>query len=124
MVKGMLVFVGGGIGSVLRYMMSGWVYSIWGSGFPYGTLTVNILGSFIIGFFLTLAEDKFLVTPDIRVFIAIGVLGGFTTFSTFTYETMKLFRNGSFFIGGLNVLVSIIAALFAVWLGSITGKLI
>ena len=58
MIKGLLVFIGGGIGSDLRYTMSGWVYSIWGSNFPYGTLSVNIVGSFIISFFLSLCEDN------------------------------------------------------------------
>ncbi len=124
MLKTLFVFIGGGIGSVLRYLMSGWVYSLWGSNFPYGTLSVNIVGSFIIGFFLTLAEDKFLVTPDIRVFVAIGIVGGFTTFSTFSFETFKLLKNGSFLIGGLNIVVSITIGLIAVWLGSILAALI
>ncbi len=124
MLKTLFVFIGGGIGSVLRYLMSGWVYSIWGSNFPYGTLSVNIVGSFVIGFFLTLAEDKFLVTPDIRVFVAIGIVGGFTTFSTFTFETFKLLKNGSLLIGGLNIVVSMTLALIAVWFGSILAMLI
>lgn len=124
MIKGMLVFIGGGIGSVFRYMMSGWIYSAFGSNFPYGTLAVNVLGSFVIGFFLTLAEDRFLITSDMRIFVAIGIVGGFTTFSTFSYETFKLFKNGSFLFGGLNIAVSLTFALFALWIGSIMGKLI
>ena len=124
MVKGILVFIGGGIGSVLRYMMSGWVYAVWGSNFPYGTLAVNVSGSFVIGFFLTLAEDRFLITSDMRIFVAIGIVGGFSTFSTFSYETFKLLKNGSFLIGGLNIAVSLTFALFALWIGSIMGKLI
>ena len=124
MIKALLVFIGGGIGSVLRYLMSGWVYSLLGSNFPYGTLSVNIVGSFVIGFFLTLAEDKFLVTPDIRVFVAIGIVGGFTTFSTFSYETLKLLRSGSFLTGGLNIVLSITLALIAVWFGSIMATLV
>ena len=124
MIKGLLVFIGGGIGSVFRYMMSGWVYAAFGSNFPYGTLAVNVLGSFVIGFFLTLAEDRFLITSDMRIFVAIGIVGGFTTFSTFSYETFKLFKNGSFLIGGINIAVSLTFALFALWIGSIMGKLI
>ncbi len=124
MIKTVLVFIGGGIGSVFRYLMAGWVYSLLGSSFPYGTLFVNITGSFIIGFFLTLAEDKFLIAPDIRAFVAIGIVGGFTTFSTFSYETFKLLRSGSFFIGALNMMVSITLALIVVWVGSIVATLI
>lgn len=124
MIKTVLVFIGGGVGSVFRYLVSGWVYAVWGSNFPYGTLAVNLAGSFIIGFFLTLAEDKFLISPDIRVLVAIGFVGGFTTFSTFTYETMKLLRNGSFIIGGLNIVVSMTIGLIAVWFGSILAGLI
>ncbi len=124
MLKGVLVFIGGGVGSVLRYAMSGWVYSVMGSGFPYGTFAVNVLGSFVIGFFMTLAEDRFLISPDVRIFVAIGVIGGFTTFSTFTFETVKLLKAGSFFTGGLNIVTSVTVSLTAVWLGGVTGKLI
>lgn len=124
MIKTFVVFIGGGVGSVMRYLMSGWVYSIMGTGFPYGTFAVNIVGSLVIGFFLTIAEDRFLVSPDMRVFVAIGIIGGFTTFSTFTYETLGLFRDGSFFIGAANIVASISVALFAAWLGSLLGRLI
>jgi len=116
--------MGGGIGSVFRYLMSGWVYSLLGPGFPYGTFAVNIFGSFVIGLFLTIAEDRFLISPDMRAFVAIGIIGGFTTFSTFTYETMALLKDGSLLVGALNVIVSIMVALFAVWAGSLIGKLI
>ncbi len=119
-----VIFIGGGIGSVFRYLMSGWVYSFLGADFPYGTFSVNILGSFIIGFFLTLAEDRFLVSPELRAFLAIGILGGFTTFSTFTYETLGLFKEGSFFIGATNILASVAVALIAAWFGNLLGRLI
>ncbi len=124
MIKSLVVFIGGGIGSLLRYLMSGWVYSLMGAGFPYGTFAVNILGSLVIGFFLTVAEDRFLVSPDFRVFVAIGIIGGFTTFSTFTYETLGLFRDGSFLLGAANIVLSLTVALLAAWLGSLLGKLV
>jgi len=78
----------------------------------------------VIRIFLTIAEDRLLVSPDLRTFVAIGILGGFTTFSTFTYETLGLLSDGSFFLGAANVVLSILTALFAAWLGSMLGKLI
>jgi CrcB protein len=123
-IKSLVVFIGGGIGSLLRYLMSGWVYSLMGAGFPYGTFAVNILGSLVICFFLTVAEDSFLVSPDFRVFVAIGIIGGLTTFSTFTYETLGLFRDGSFLLGAANIVLSLTVALLAAWLGSLLGKLV
>ena len=124
MVRTLIVFVGGGIGSVLRYLVSGWVYSILGAGFPYGTFAVNVAGSFVIGLFLAVSSDRFLVAPELRAFVAIGILGGFTTFSTFTYETLELFKDGAYFTGGMNVLVSVATALTAAWLGNLLGKII
>lgn len=124
MIKTLVIFVGGGIGSVLRYLVSGWMYALLGADFPFGTFAVNIVGSLIIGFFLTIAEDRFLVSPDLRAFVAIGIVGGFTTFSTFTYETLGLFRDGSFFIGATNIIASITVALLAAWLGTLLGKLV
>jgi CrcB protein len=123
-IKTLVIFVGGGIGSVLRYLVSGWMYALLGADFPFGTFAVNIVGSLIIGFFLTIAEDRFLVSPDLRAFVAIGIVGGFTTFSTFTYETLGLFRDGSFFIGATNIIASITVALLAAWLGTLLGKLV
>lgn len=124
MIKTLIIFAGGGVGSVLRYFMSGWMYALFGSDFPYGTFAVNVIGSFVIALFLTAAEDRFLVSPEVRTFVAIGVLGGFTTFSTFTYETLGLFRDGSVLLGATNIFGSITVALFAAWLGILVGKLI
>ncbi len=124
MLKLFVIFAGGGIGSVLRYATSALMYSIFGTDFPYGTFAVNVIGSFVIGFFLTVAGERFLVSPETRAFVAIGILGGFTTFSTFTYETLGLFKDGSFFVGGTNIIASITVALFAAWLGNLIGRLI
>ncbi len=124
MIKAAIIFVGGGIGSVLRYAMSGWVYAIMGADFPYGTFAVNIIGSFVIAFFLTIADDRFLVSLNLKAFIAIGILGGFTTFSTFTYETLELFKNGSYITAATNIVGSIVVALLAAWLGNLVGKLV
>ncbi len=119
-----LVFLGGGIGATARYGLQGVVYKLTGTVFPYGTLVVNVLGSFIIGFLLTFFEERFIVNPSLRVFLTIGILGGFTTFSSFSYETMALLRDGSYLLGTANILGSIVMCLGATWVGMIIGKLL
>ena len=118
-----LVFLGGGLGATARYGLQGFVYNITGAGFPYGTLVVNVLGSFLIGLLMTVFEDRFMVNPSLRVFLTIGILGGFTTFSSFSFETMALFRDGSVGLGILNVASSVVMCLGATWLGIVVGKL-
>jgi CrcB protein len=120
----LVVFLGGGIGALLRYWLSGAVYRYTGSGFPFGTMAVNILGSFAIGLILMLTAERFAVSPTMRVFLSIGVLGGFTTFSTFSYEAIALFNEGSFGWMGLYVLVTMIGCLAAAWLGLAAAKLL
>lgn len=124
MYKGILVFIGGGIGSVFRYLLSGWVYKILGTDFPYGTFAVNVIGCFVIGLFLTMAEDRFLISPSFRIFFAVGLLGGFTTFSTFSFETVGLLKDGAIAFGLLNVAVSIVVGLTATWVGTLAGRII
>jgi fluoride exporter len=118
-----LVFVGGGIGATARYGLQGAVYRLTGAGFPYGTLAVNVVGSFLIGFLMTSFEERFMVNPSLRVFLTIGILGGFTTFSSFSYETMALLRDGSYGLGLVNVASSVVVCLGATWLGTLLGKL-
>lgn len=115
---------GGFIGSVCRYGLSGFVYKILGDRFPYGTLTVNFLGCFTIGLLMMLFEERWLVQPNVRLFLTVGILGGFTTFSTFSYETIEIFRGGNISFGLLNMFGSIILCLGATWAGSIAGKLL
>lgn len=119
-----LVFIGGGIGAVARYGLQGVVYRITGSGFPYGTLVVNILGCFVIGVLMTAFQERFAVNPSLRMFLTIGILGGFTTFSTFSYETMALVREGSYWFGLLNAGGSLVTCLAATWAGSVMGKIL
>jgi len=118
-----LVFLGGGIGATARYGLQGVVHKVTGAGFPYGTIVVNILGSLFIGFLMTSFEERFLVNPSLRTFLTIGILGGFTTFSSFSYETMALLRDGSYGLGLINVASSVAVCLGATWLGVIIGKL-
>jgi CrcB protein len=118
-----LVFVGGGIGATARYGLQGMVYRVTGADFPYGTLVVNVFGSFLIGFLMASFEERFLVNPSLRVFLTIGILGGFTTFSSFSFETMALLRDGSYGLGLLNIASSVVVCLGATWLGIVMSKL-
>lgn len=119
-----LVFLGGGIGAAARYGLQGLVYRFLPATFPYGTIAVNILGSFLIGFLMAFFEERFLVMPSLRVFLTIGVLGGFTTFSSFSYETVMLLRTGSYMLGGVNIVASVLTCLTATWIGMVLGKLV
>lgn len=120
-----LVGAGGFAGSVLRYLFSGYVQNVSGSvGFPYGTLAVNLAGCFVIGFLSHLADMRGIFTADARAFVFIGVLGGFTTFSTFGNETMNLLRDGENASALLNIGGHVLAGLFFVWLGRTIAYLI
>jgi CrcB protein len=119
-----VVFLGGGVGSALRYWLSGSVYRFVQPTFPYGTLVVNISGCFLIGFLMAVFEERFVVQPLLRLFLTLGILGGFTTFSTFSYETVELLREGSMLSGLLNVLFSLGGCLTATLLGNVLGRLL
>jgi fluoride exporter len=119
-----LVFVGGGIGAAARYWMQGFIYSETGTRFPYGTLAVNVIGCFLIGLLMSSMEERFLVYPSIRVLLTVGILGGFTTFSSFSFETMSLFRDGEVMYAFANAFGSLFLCLFFTWLGLQLGKLV
>lgn len=120
-----LVGVGGALGSISRYLLGAWVQSISRSiHFPYGTLAVNLIGCFGIGFLAQLAEGRGLFNSDSRVFVFIGVLGGFTTFSSFGNETINLARDGQMMSALTNVGANVALGLFAVWLGRTVSYLI
>ena len=120
----LLVFLGGGIGASARYWLQGFVYRFVSAGFPYGTLVVNVLGSFAIGVLMSSFEERFVVQPSLRIFLTIGILGGFTTFSSFSFETIALLRDGSYTLGLLNVTASVVTCLVATWIGMIIGKIL
>jgi CrcB protein len=116
--KALFVGVGGFIGSILRYWTSGWVQQLTGSAaFPFGTLAVNTLGCLVIGFLSQLAETRGVFTPETRALVFVGVLGGFTTFSTFSNESVNLLRGNEVFPALANITAHLLLGLGAVWLG-------
>jgi len=121
----LLVGAGGFIGSALRYLMSGYVQqSAQTLDFPYGTLAVNVIGCFVIGFLSQLAESRGLFTNESRLFVVTGMLGGFTTFSSFGNETLNLARDSQMMNAFANVGANLIIGLFAVWFGRTVAYLI
>ena len=123
MIKYLLIGTGGFIGSVLRYWTSVNAYKILGEKFPYGTFAVNVIGCLLIGFIAEISENRFLISSEVRTFLMIGFLGGYTTFSTFGYETFTLLQDKDYLTAGLNILLSVVVCLFAVWLGTLLAKL-
>ncbi|MBX3749813.1 MAG: fluoride efflux transporter CrcB [Opitutaceae bacterium] len=119
----LLIALGGALGSVGRFALSGFVAHHWGETFPWGTLIVNVLGSFVIGFFATLTspDGRMLVSSGGRQFFMTGVLGGFTTFASFSLQTLNLARDGEWWQAGGNVAASVGACLVAVWLGHLAA---
>jgi CrcB protein len=115
--------LGGGLGSVARYVASGWVARHFGETFPWGTLLVNVTGSFLIGLFavLTAPDGRWLVPAVGRQCFMIGVLGGYTTFSSFSLQTLNLAQGGEWGRAIVNVLLSMLGCLLAVWFGALLG---
>jgi CrcB protein len=110
----LLVGVGGLLGAVLRYLVGTWVQAAAGGGFPYGTLTVNAVGCFIIGLVAGLAEARQPLSTGGQAFLVVGLLGGFTTFSAFGIDTIRLFRDGDVLAGAFNVALQVAVGLSAV----------
>jgi len=123
MLKILVVGLGGFIGATLRYIISGWVYGIWSTGFPYGTLIVNVVGSFLLGFLMAYMQN-IVIHPNLKIFLTIGLLGAFTTFSTFSYETYALFEIGAVLKALLNIGINVTLGLILVYLGVVVGRII
>ena len=118
--------IGSALGGIARFWLSGVIARQFGETFPWGTLIVNVTGSFIIGFFATLTDPggRYLVPASFRQFFMIGICGGYTTFSSFSLQTLNLARGGEWLYAGANSLLSFVCCMVAVWLGHLTATLI
>jgi fluoride exporter len=117
---------GSALGGISRYGCSRWIATSFGETFPWGTMTVNVIGSFVIGFFATISgpDGRLIISPDIRIFVMVGFCGGYTTFSSFSLATLDLIRNRDFTEAGMNIVLSVVLCMTAVWLGYVGGALI
>ena len=119
-----LISAGAILGANARYWLGDWAARRWGAGFPYGTLLINLSGSFILGLFMTLALNRWMLDTRWRLLIAVGFLGAYTTFSTYTYESITLLLNGQWGSGLFNLLGSAVLGVLAVGLGITLGRLL
>jgi fluoride exporter len=117
MTKWLLIAAGGAFGSVMRYALQGWVQRAVNGSFPIGTLVVNMIGCLVIGFLTALFTGPVLIREEYRIGLTVGILGGFTTFSTFGLESFALMNAGQFGFAALNITLSCGLGLFAVWAG-------
>ncbi|MBI3187589.1 MAG: fluoride efflux transporter CrcB [Gammaproteobacteria bacterium] len=118
----LFVAAGGAVGSSLRYLLSSGIYAWYGRAFPWGTLAVNVLGSFAIGLLSILLVEKFNVAQEWRLAIVVGVLGGFTTFSAFSWDTLDLMQQGLTVKALVNVMANVLLCIVAAWLGAVWAK--
>ena len=119
-----MIAVCGGLGCLSRYFISGWVYGWLGKSFPYGTLAVNILGAFIIGFLMEFGLHSSLIPAGLRIGLTVGFMGGLTTFSTFSYETLRLLQDGEILFAGLNAAGSVVSCVLFAWVGIVLARTI
>jgi len=116
------IAAGGATGALMRYWMSNGIYALFGRGFPYGTLTVNVVGSLLMGFCYVFMIERMDVSVEWRAAIMIGLIGAFTTFSTFSIETLNLLESGEQMKAALNILLSVTLCILGCWLGMIVGR--
>ena len=126
MVMYLAVALGGALGTVGRYFISGVVANAFGETFPWGTLIINVTGSFVIGFFATLTapDGRVMVSGTTRQFVMTGLCGGYTTFSSFSLQTLNLLRDGEWTPAAGNILGSVVFCMIGVWLGAISAAAI
>lgn len=124
MEKFLLISAGAILGANARYWLGDWAAQKWGAAFPVGTLIINLTGSLLLGLFMTLATERFMLDPRWRLLFVVGFLGAYTTFSTYTYESFNLLLSGQWLPGLLNLLGSSVLGVLAVGLGVYLGKLL
>lgn len=117
------VAIGGAIGAVSRYALSGWINDWFGPG-PLAIFIVNVSGSFLIGFITAVTQDRFIIDPEVRLLMTVGVLGAYTTFSTWMYETLQLIESGEYVRAAANAFGSLAVGLVAVYLGTVVGRIV
>ena len=120
----LLVALGGALGSVARYLVGGWIANRLGTAFPYGTLVINLTASFVIGFFLAFAQERVSLSPYWRLLIAVGFIGGYSTFSTYEYESIRLLQDGEMLLGAIYLVGSMAGGAIAAITGLALGSLI
>ncbi len=116
------VALGAVLGATARYALGGWAAQRWGAAFPLGTLLVNLSGSFLLGLFLTLTTERFLLDPRLRLLVAVGFFGSYTTFSSFTVESLNLMLSGQWGLGLINLLGSTLLGALAAAIGIFVGR--
>jgi len=118
----LIIGIGGFIGAIVRYLVAVWIGERWGRSFPLGTFIINVSGSFIIGLLMTLMTERIIENPQWRLFLVVGFLGAYTTFSTFEYETGALLKDGEWLYASLNVVFSVFVGFIALKLGEVLAK--
>lgn len=113
---------GGAVGALLRFWAAGWVYSLLGRAFPWGTLVVNVVGSLLMGFLYVMLVERMSTAPEWRALLLVGFLGAFTTFSTFSLETLNLIEDGQLLRAMMNVALSVVLCIVAAWGGMVLGR--
>ncbi len=119
-----IVTIGAAVGGAARYWVTNVVYKFLPSTLPYGTLAVNIVGSFIIGFVMFYLDKNELISPQMRILLTTGFCGSLTTFSTFSFETINLMRDSEFLLAGTNIILNVVLSIGAVFIAYLIGKII
>ncbi|MEO8504411.1 MAG: fluoride efflux transporter CrcB [Acidobacteriota bacterium] len=118
------ICLGGAVGTAGRYLLGDWLLRVAGPAFPWGTLAVNLLGSFLLGVIMQIALTTNWISPTLRLTLGIGVMGGFTTYSSFNYETLRLFQGGAWLFAAVNLTATVVGCLLAGVLGLSLGRLL
>lgn len=122
MTRTLLIGLAGGLGTIARHLLGGWAQRLLGSAFPHGTIAINVIGSFLIMIVMHAGLSRNLISADARVLLTTGLMGGFTTYSTFNYETIRFLQDGSVLLAAANIAVTVVSCLLAGGLGVLTAR--